>query len=179
MAVFVLQFKIHSRPLRFKRYARLHVISVVLAPGMTTFSTPEVANGRASSFLSRSRGLLSGLQVRHTLYPSIYVTYQHGISTRTRIVPLTSKETLREVNGRGETFSNKNWVTHVSCQVWYIRVLLGQHPICGIKGTPREGHRSSNIRANTTHTAYEVGACKEPSRRELVESSRLQSRQTP
>ncbi len=179
MAVFGLQFKIHSWPLGFKRCARLHVICVVLAPGMTTFSTPEVANSRASSFLSRSRGLLSGLQVRHTLYPSTYVTYWQGLFTCARINPLASKETLCKVNGRRETSSDKNWVTYVSCQVWYVRVLLGEHPTYGIKGTPRGGHRSSNLRANTTHTAYEVGACKEPSRRELVESSRLQSRQIP
>ena len=135
----------------FKRCARLHVISLVLAPGMTTFSTPGVSNGRTSSFLSRSRGLLSGLRVRHTLHPTIYVTYRQGISTCIWINPLALKEILRKDNKQGETFSDKNWVTYVSYQVWYIRVLLRYRPTYGIKGTPGEAiaHRISEPRQPT------------------------------
>ncbi len=57
--------------------------------------------------LSRSRGLLSGLRVRYTLYPSIYVAYRYGIPTRIRIPSAYIKEILHGVYGRKESYSNK------------------------------------------------------------------------
>jgi hypothetical protein len=52
----------------------------------------------------------------------------------------------------------QDWVVNVSCAVRRLRVLLGDRLTCGIKGTPWEDLRGSNLTANTTTTAYEVGA---------------------
>ena len=57
--------------------------------------------------LSRSRGLLSGLRVRHTLYPSIYVTYRYGIPTHMWIFPVYSKETFHGIYRWEESYSGR------------------------------------------------------------------------
>nr|ABA97639.1 transposon protein, putative, unclassified [Oryza sativa Japonica Group] len=47
------------------------------------------------------------VMVRHTLYTSIYVTYQYGIPTRIRILPSYSKEILHGIYGWEESYSDK------------------------------------------------------------------------
>jgi hypothetical protein len=50
---------------------------------------------------------VSGLRVRYTLYPSIYVTYRYGMPTRIRILSAYTKEILHGVYGRKESYSDK------------------------------------------------------------------------
>ena len=50
---------------------------------------------------------VSGLRVRHTLYPSIYVTYRYGIPMRMRVFPVYSKETLHGIYEREESYSDR------------------------------------------------------------------------
>ena len=54
-----------------------------------------------------SSNVVSGLRVRHTLYPSIYVTYRYGIPTRIRTLPVYTKEILHGVYGWEESYSDK------------------------------------------------------------------------
>jgi hypothetical protein len=57
--------------------------------------------------LSRSRGLLSGLRVRYTLCPSIYVTYQYGMTAHIGTFSIRVKEILHGIGRWKETYSDK------------------------------------------------------------------------
>ena len=51
--------------------------------------------------------MLSGLRVRYTLYPSIYVAYRYGIPTHIRIFSAYIKEILHGIYGWKEFYSDK------------------------------------------------------------------------
>nr|BAD05724.1 hypothetical protein [Oryza sativa Japonica Group] len=58
----------------------------LLGSGALSYSSPyAIGLGALSYYLETPQQ--QGLRVRHTLYPSIYTTYRHGIPTRTRIFP--------------------------------------------------------------------------------------------
>ncbi len=59
------------------------------------------------ALLSVCKPLVSGLQVRYTLYPLIYVTYRYGIPTRIWILSAYTKEILYGVYGWKESYSDK------------------------------------------------------------------------
>ena len=104
---------------------------------------------------------MSGLQIRYTLYPWIYVVYRYGIPTRIRMFPVCIKEIYHEVETES---TDRREPTRTGLGRYYIvRGLISPSPTWRstdprYKRDPPGGPKASNLIAKTTATAYEVGA---------------------
>jgi hypothetical protein len=107
--------------------------------------------------LSRSRGLLSGLRLRYTLYPSIYVTYRHGMLTRIRTCSAYVKEIHHGVHRWKESYSVRTGSSLCRVRSGFSESYLETVDL-RYKRDPPGGPKASNLRAKTSTTAYEAGA---------------------
>jgi hypothetical protein len=101
---------------------------------------------------------LSGLRVRYTLYPSIYVIYRYGMLTRIRTFSAYVKEIHHGVHRWKESYS-----VRTGSSLCRVRTGLSESYLETVdlryKRDPPRGPKASNLRANSPTTAYEAGAC--------------------
>ena len=110
-----------------------------------------------------STSFLSGLRIRYTLYPWMYVVYRYGVPARIRVVSVYIME-IYHVIGMVSTDGRSS--TRTMLGLYHIvRGLISPSPTWRSTDPryirdPWAGLKASNITANISTTAYGAGACR-------------------
>jgi hypothetical protein len=125
---------------------------------------PAVKKNTSIAETEKANTYMSGLQIRHTSYPTTYGIYRQGIPSRTRIIPMNVIKNMFQImeniptsQAISKVLFGRDRIYILSYQIKYPQVFLGGQDDSLYKRDPQGGWKAYNSIANTPTIVYEAG----------------------